>query len=223
MMTAGSLTFGPENWMADNVSSRADVRKPPPSVPADALTSVELLTRAQSGDDAALNELFERYLPRLRKWFHGRLPGFARNGVDTQDMVHDAIARVMPHVATFKPFHDGGFYGYLRTAVRRRMQDQVAAAIRRPTDVLSSDSDRPSDEPSPIELAIGAETFETYEAALGRLPEADREAIVLRIELGLPYPEIAQALRKPSVGATYVAVNRALVKLAEEMARGRRA
>jgi len=31
-------------------------------------SSVELLTRAQSGDDAALNSLLARYLPRLTRW-----------------------------------------------------------------------------------------------------------------------------------------------------------
>jgi RNA polymerase sigma-70 factor (ECF subfamily) len=201
--------------MADHVSPRAATAKAPPVGAADALTSVELLARAKSGDEAALNELFARYLPRLRRWAHGRLPASARAGLDTQDMVQDAMARVVPHLATFEPLHDGGFYGYLRTTVQHRIQDQIAWAKRRPTDVLASD--RPTDETSPIEHAIGGEALERYEAALARLSKGDREAIVLRIELGLPYAEVAQALGKPSIAAAHVAVSRALVKLAKEM------
>jgi RNA polymerase sigma-70 factor, ECF subfamily len=212
MMTA-TLTFGPVPFMADS-----DSRKKP-VMAASALTSVELLARAQTGDELALNELFARYLPRLRKWAHGRLPVAARSGLDTQDMVQDAIARVVPRLASFEPLHDGGFYGYLRTAVQHRIQDQITWARRRPTDALASD--RPATGPSPIEQAIGGETLERYEAALQRLPKVDREAIVLRIELGLPYTEIAQALGKPSVPATHVAVSRALVKLAKEMSRAK--
>jgi RNA polymerase sigma-70 factor (ECF subfamily) len=212
MMTA-TLAFGPVPFMADSPSDSRN--RPAPAVSA--LTSVELLARAQSGDELALNELFARYMPRLRKWAHGRLPLSARSGLDTQDMVQDAIARVVPRIASFEPLHDGGFYGYLRTAVQHRIQDQINWAKRRPTAALASD--RPATDPSPIEQAIGGETLDRYEAALQRLPKVDREAIVLRIELGLPYTEIAQALGKPSVPATHVAVSRALVKLAKEMSR----
>ena len=79
-------------------------------------------------------------------------------------------------------------------------------------------SDRPADGPSPIEEAIGSEALARYEAALQRLRPTDREAIIARIELGLPYTEVAQALGKPSVAAAHVAVSRALLKLAREMA-----
>src|SRR5262245_7455183 len=217
MMNSTTLTFGPVPFMADSPSDRRNT----PVAGANALSSVELLARAQAGDEQALNELFTRYLPRLRKWAHGRLPLSARSGLDTYDMVQDAMARVVPHLASFKPLHDGGFYGYLRTTVQHRIQDQINWAKRRPMDVLASD--HPANDPSPIEQAIGGETLERYETALRRLPEADREAIVLRIELRLPYPEIAQALGKPTVAATHVAVSRALVKLAKEMSLVKRA
>jgi RNA polymerase sigma-70 factor, ECF subfamily len=209
---SATLTFGPVPYMADSPS---DKREAPAS--ASGLTSVELLVRAQAGDESALNELFGRYLPRLRRWAHGRLPAAARRGLDTQDMVQDAMARVVPRLASFEPFHDGGFYGYLRTTVQHRIQDQINWAKRRPMGAL--ESDRPGDDPSPIEEVIGVETLERYEAALKRLSKADREAIVLRIELRLPYTEVAQALGKPSVAAAHVAVSRALVKLSREMAR----
>ena len=58
-------------------------------------------------------------------------------------------------------------------------------------------------------------------AALGRLRPEDREAIVARVEMDFSYEEVAQALGKPSAGAARVAISRALVRLAEEMNRGR--
>ena len=61
-----------------------------------------------------------------------------------------------------------------------------------------------------------------YEAALQRLKPGDREAIIARVEMGLPYSEVAAALGKPSVAAAHMAVSRALVRLAEEMARSHR-
>ena len=48
------------------------------SVPADAESTQDLVQRARSGDEAALNSLFTRYESRLRRWAHGRLPASAR-------------------------------------------------------------------------------------------------------------------------------------------------
>src|SRR5262249_62347065 len=93
--------------------------------------------------------------------------------------------------------------------------DARRAPPGRPAGVLSSD--RPRDGPPPIEEAIGSEAPARYEAALHRLKPTDREAIIARIELGLPYTEVAQALGKPTVAAAHVAVSRALLKLAKEM------
>lgn len=75
--------------------------------------------------------------------------------------------------------------------------------------------------PSPVEEAIGRENLERYERALQRLDETDREAIVLRIELGYDYVELARALGKPTPDAARMAVSRAVGRLAREIARER--
>ena len=50
-------------------------------------SSVDLLERAQAGDRAALDAPVARYLPRLRRSASGRLPRWARDRADTQDLV----------------------------------------------------------------------------------------------------------------------------------------
>jgi len=186
-------------------------------MPTASLTmSVDLIARARTGDADALNELCARYLPRLRTWAHGRLPAYARGALDTHDLVQDTLTAVIQRLGTFEPRHEGAFQAFLRTALLNRVRDQIRWAQRRPMDLLSSD--RPADGPSPIDEAIGAEALERYEAALRRLRPAERQAIIARIELGLPYSEVARTLGKPTVAAAHVAVSRALVKLAKEMA-----
>ena len=74
--------------------------------------------------------------------------------------------------------------------------------------------------PSPLEDAIGGEILGRYEEALERLKPGDREAILARVELGLSYQEVARALGKPSTDAARMAVSRALLRLAKEMALG---
>lgn len=214
MMSAETLTIVPGFPMGKRVSPRSVPRRQAPD-DASAMASIELLARARSGDEKALNDLCARYLPRLQRWAHGRLPAWARGALDTHDLVQDALSQVIQHIGSFEPRHEGAFQAFVRTALLNRIRDEIRRAHRRPTDPLATD--RPADGPSPIEEAIGSEALARYEAALQRLKPADREAIIARIELGLPYIEVARALRKPSVAAAHVAVSRALLKLAKEM------
>lgn len=185
-------------------------------------SSMTLLLRAQQGDERARNELCARYLPRLRRWAHGRLPGWARDHLDTEDIVQDTLLHSISKIDGFAPQHEQAFCAYLCQAVRNRVSDAVRRANRRPAgEELPSGSATP--EPSPFELAVGRETAERYDAALQQLTEADRELILARVELGLDYAEIAALAGKPSVGSTRVAVSRALLRLAGIMGHGRHA
>ena len=196
---------------------RPQVRAGEVRVEAD--TSFNLVLRAHEGDEAARNELFGRYLQRMQRWAHGRLPAWARGSLDTYDLVQETFIQVLKRIGEFEPRHEGAFHGYLRQALINRVRDEIRRANRHaPPQPL--DPAKASTDPSPLEEAIGRETLERYEAALLRLKPTDREAIMLRIELNYPYADIATALGKPSVAAAQMTVSRALVRLAEEMARG---
>ncbi len=177
-------------------------------------SSFTLVERACQGDEQALNDLCARYLPRLERWAHGRLPGFAR-GPWTPTTWFKRPWPVSPTAfGTFEPHHKGAFQAYVRQALLNRVRDQIRRARLPP---LPLDSDKASSDPSPLEAAIGLEALERYEAALQRLSHADRNAIILRVELGCPLAEVAEALDKPSLAAARMAVSRALVRLAAEM------
>jgi RNA polymerase sigma-70 factor, ECF subfamily len=189
---------------------------------SDADSSLALLLRAQSGDEAARDELCARYLPRLRRWAHGRLPPWARHHLDTEDMVQDTLLQSVRRLDVFTPNHERAFCAYVCEALRNRLRDALRAAARRPAGEELHD-DRPSPAPSPLELAVGRQTLTRYESALQRLRESDRELIVAKVELGLDYAEMADLLGKPSTGAARVAVGRALLRLAVEMGVERKA
>jgi len=182
----------------------------------DTSSSVTLLLRAQNGDEVARNELCARYLPRLRHWAHGRLPDWARDHLDTEDIVQDTLMQSVRRLDAFIPEHDRAFCAYLCEALRNRLRDAIRRAVRKPPGAPLEDR-VPTSSPSPLELAVGEETLRRYEAALNRLREPDRELIVGRVELGLEYSELAALVNKPSLTATRVAVSRALLRLAAEM------
>jgi RNA polymerase sigma-70 factor (ECF subfamily) len=183
-------------------------------------SSVDLLVKAQSGDGEALNGLLTRYLPRLQRWASGRLPNGVRTMLDTGDLVQDAVINALRHLDTLEIRTEGALQAYLRRAVNNRIIDLYRRAGRRPVRE-EIPADAPAAGTSPLEAAIGAEALESYERALARLREDDREAIVLRVELGLDYDEMALQLGKPSAAAARMAVTRAIARLAEEMRRGR--
>jgi RNA polymerase sigma-70 factor (ECF subfamily) len=178
---------------------------------------LSLLERAQAGDRDALEALIGRYLPRLQRWASGRLPAWARDVAETQDLVQETIVQAFKRVDRFEIRGDGAFHAYLRQALINRIRAEIRRAGRRPesTELDTQAIDR---KPSPLEEAIGSEAVERYEAALGRLRPEDRQAIVGRIELGMSNDELANALGKPSPNAARMAVERALFRLAKEMA-----
>jgi RNA polymerase sigma-70 factor (ECF subfamily) len=195
-------------------------RQPPDdasdTIGPDLESTEHLLKRARNGDDEALNTLFARCLPRLKRWASGRLPAYTRDLLDTDDLVQDTVAQTLKRLDSFEPRREGALQAYLRQAVMNRVRDQLRRVARRPpAEVL--DSGHADQGASPLEQAIGREAVERYEAALQRLRPDDREAIVARVELGYSYEQLAEAIGKPSADAARMAVGRALLKLAEEM------
>ena len=191
----------------------------PPGREHDALdpeTTIELLTRAKAGDADARNRLVVRCLPPLRRWAHGRLPTFAREMLDTDDLVQDTVVATLRCLPGFEARHEGALQAYLRQALANRIKDVLRAVRRRPrrTELPEHAADAAA---SPLELVIGQENIERYEAAMERLRVVDREAIIARIELRYSYQEIAVALGKPTAAAARTAVARAVYRLAHEM------
>ena len=179
-------------------------------------SSLDLIERAKAGDSQALDTLIARYLPRLQRWASGRLPAWARDLADTQDLVQETVYKTFKQIERFEVRGEGALQGYLREALVNRIRSEIRRVSRRP--VLGAvDTQLEAGGPSPLEAAIGREAVERYEQALNRLRPEDREAIVGRIELGLTNEELADALNKPSANAARMAVERALFRLAKEM------
>jgi RNA polymerase sigma-70 factor (ECF subfamily) len=182
-------------------------------------TSVDLLRRAQDGDTEALDRLIQRYLPALRRWASGRLPRYARERLDTDDLIQETVLAVLPYVHSFEPRGDGALQAYMRKVLLNRIRREIRRAQRVPRRVTLG-TDRPAPMESPLDEAIGKEAVARYEAALRRLRAEDREAIIARVELHCSFEQLAEMLGKPSADAARMAASRALLQLAKEMDRG---
>jgi RNA polymerase sigma-70 factor (ECF subfamily) len=181
-------------------------------------STFDLVARAKAGDQQALERLFARYLRPMQRWASGRLPNWARDITDTEDLVQDALLQTFKRLEDFEPRHVGALQAYLRQAVLNRIRDELRRKGRQPDGTDLDDVAVDSAE-SPLELAIGGEAVERYEKALATLRPEEREAIIARVEMGYSYEEMAEALGKPTADAARKAAQRALVRLAAEMGR----
>ena len=178
-----------------------------------------LIERVRAGDREALERLMARHLGPLRRWISGRLPRWARDIADTDDLVQDTLLRTFRKMEDFEPRNVGALHAYLRQAVLNRLRDELRRKGRAPN-MVDLDDVRLEARDSPLEEAIGREALDRYEAALARLRPDEREAIIARVEMDFSYEEMAEALDKPSADAARKAARRALLRLADEMKRG---
>jgi RNA polymerase sigma-70 factor, ECF subfamily len=179
-------------------------------------STFELISRARAGDQEAIERLFARHLKPLQRWASGRLPRWARDLADTDDLVQEALFQTFKNIGDFEPRRVGALLAYLRQAVLNRLRDELRRKARRP-DTADLDGLENVTARSPLEEAIGRQALEDYEEALGRLRPEEREAIIARVEIGYTYAELAEALGKPSAEAARKTARRALLRLAEEL------
>lgn len=183
---------------------------------ADLESTATLLTRVCAGDEDARERLVVRYLALLKRWAHGRVPPRARGLGDTDDLVQATLLRALNAVRHFEPRREGAFLAYLRTILLNQLRTAVKRADAGPP-LRSLPSELEGDRTSPLEQAIGAEALEAYEAALASLTEEQQQAVVLRIELGLSFQQVAEAMDSPSADAARMLVARGLAHLSEKM------
>lgn len=176
--------------------------------------TADLLREVRQGQTGAVDRLVKRYLPILRRWAHGRLPSHARDLADTDDLVQITLIRALDHIGEFEPRREGAFLAYLRRILLNSLRDEVRRVNRRPA---RRDVDDVVADPALVVNAVGVETLIAYERALARLPEKQQEAVVLRIEFGFTFQEVADAIESPSANAARMMVTRALAQMAEVM------
>ena len=182
-------------------------------------TSLDLLARAQAGDETALDALITRYRPRLVRWASGRLPAHARGLAETQDLVQETLVQAFRKIGTMEVRGEGALQAYLRQVLLNAIRMELRRVRRRPA-VTELSADLTDAEPSAIEKAIGRETLDRYEQALAALRQEDRELVIAHVEFGFTHGELASAFGKPSANAARMALQRALARVANEMKRG---
>src|SRR5947207_62997 len=141
-------------------------------------SSFGLVQRVKAGDASALNRLILRYLPRLRRWTRRRLPPWARDLAETEDLVQETLLNAVRNLPAFEMRHDLSLQGYMKRAARNRVNDEIKRAKRHLTPE-TLDPEVAGGEPSPERQAISREDLWRCRVALARLRPKDRRLILL--------------------------------------------
>ena len=188
----------------------------PDGPPAPLDSTAVLIQRVRAGDKHSLERLIQRHVAPLRRYVSGRLPRWARDLADTDDLVQDTLLRRFSKMDSFDVRGAGALQAYMRQAVMNRLRDELRRKGRAPA-FVDVDEQHLVGQGSPLEEAIGAEAAARYVAALARLEPEEREAIIGRVEMEYSYADLADVLGKPTADAARKATRRALLRLAEEM------
>ena len=127
------------------------------------------------------------------------------NHTEAEDVVQTALVRVERGLAGYRP---GNLEGWLARITTNVFLDEMRRRRRRPTDALPDDAERVMAGAPGADEAAGADLPDYIQAALGRLSEEHRAALVLCDVIGMSYPEISEALDIP-VGTVRSRIHRA--------------
>lgn len=185
-----------------------------PGAPATAEPTVALIRQIREGDSNARERLLRRFMPLLLRWAHGRLPRHARDLQETEDLVQITLVKALGQLDHFESAGPGAFLAYLRQALLNQVRDEIRRHARRPEHAEIDTELSDPDAPALIEHIVGSERVQAYEQALASLPKRQQGLIVMRVEFGMSYPEIAAEVES-TPDAVRVMVARAIIQLSK--------
>ena len=179
--------------------------------------TAELLRDIRKGNRDAEQRLYDRCLPLLQRWAHGRMPHSARDISDTDDLVQVTLMRALRHLDEFESNGSGSFLAYLRQILLNEVRAELRKRRHRGEKVDIDELPLADERASVVEHLVGQERLREFENALAGLGRDEQELIVMRIEFGMSYPEIALET-SATPDAVRMKVARALKGIANHLA-----
>ncbi len=194
--------------------------------------TAELVARAQQGDAAAVGQLLDQHRQRLTRMVTARIDDRLAPRIDPSDVVQDALAIAAESLPKYLDTLPLPFYVWLRRIAWRRLLDlhrrHLEAAkrdARREAPLLLSGDSAirlagrlGAAGGEPLERLLQAEVQARVRTMLRKLPEADREVLLLRHAEDLSYRDAAAVLQVTEQAAKkrYVRALERLRKLLED-------
>jgi len=173
-------------------------------------TDTRLPRRLAADLDGAFPDLVRSYSGGI---YSGALQ-LTRNPHTAEDVAQETFLRAYRALLDYPPRRRAELRlgGWLWTIALNVCRNRHRARGRRPPELPLTGAEFTSDEEGPEDAAVADAELGTWRRRLGRLPEPQRTAVVLRHVVGLAYEEIADATGRP-VGTVKADVHRGIRRL----------
>jgi RNA polymerase sigma-70 factor (ECF subfamily) len=147
--------------------------------------------RARTGDQNALADLYDWYMPRVYRYAVARLG----NQAEAEDLTEEVFLKMLGGISSFR-WRDVPFSSWLFRIAHNEIASHYRRAAQRGGPTAELAEDMVDHAASPAAQVEDMMTIEEVRRATETLPEAQREVIVLRFAVGLSITETAKALGK---------------------------
>lgn len=176
------------------------------------LDHTRLVRAALDGDRRALAELLTDLMPRMTRFCTARTTALPSSAGTAEDVAQEVAMAVLSALPRYRPGDGVPFVGFVHGIARNKIADAFRKTARNPSRSVDELPDPPADAPGPEALVLRAELSAELRGMLDRLPQRQRDILLLRVVEGRSAEEVAVALGS-TAGAVRVAQHRALAAL----------
>jgi len=154
-----------------------------------AAEELRLIQQAQAGDRAAFTPLVKCYWDRLYRWLYH----MCRDRHNAEDLAQDTFLKAFANLARFRP--GSNFAAWLFRIAHNNFANLYRSQARlagRPREALPEDV--PAPDGNPLEEVLSRESVQELRQAIADLPADYRSALLLRVEEGMSFRQIAEVL-----------------------------
>jgi RNA polymerase sigma-70 factor, ECF subfamily len=216
--SSGSIPWPRSAPREMGLAATGEAAEPPPGPtgtrePAD--IPEELVTQAMTGDRMAVEDVITTIRPLVVRYCRARLGRFDRSSVSADDVAQEVCLAVLTALPGYR-VQGRPFLAFVYGIASHKVIDAHRAATRNRSEPVSDVPDRVEAADGPEQHTLRVELSEEMGRLLDKLPEKQREILVLRVVVGLSAEETAEAVGS-TPGAVRVAQHRALARLRKSM------
>jgi RNA polymerase sigma-70 factor (ECF subfamily) len=175
----------------------------------------ELVTRAMTGEAAAVGRVLAIIRPLVVRYCRARLGRMDRSSVSADDVAQEVCLAVLTALPGYR-VQGRPFLAFVYGIASHKVIDAHRAATRNRAEPVADVPDAVEVADGPEQRALRVELSGEMGRILDQLPDKQREILLLRVVVGLSAEETAEAVGS-TPGAVRVAQHRALARLRKSM------
>ncbi|QTR06401.1 RNA polymerase sigma factor ShbA [Saccharothrix algeriensis] len=173
----------------------------------------DLVDGSLAGEPRAVEQLLARVQPLVLRYCRARVGTRERTLVSAEDIAQEVCLAVVAALGRYR-YEPDSFLAFVYGIAAHKVADARRRAVRSRSEAVPELPDTPAPEDGPEQRALNGELIGQVARLLQRLPERQREILVLRVAVGLSAEETAAAVGS-TPGAVRVAQHRALARMRE--------